>query len=75
MKRILILSTLLIILVSCKTTYVYKGTEDIVIDNTIVIPQCHHHYGDTNCIYIESWSFDYTDTLVIEVWKKRKTFK
>lgn len=24
---------------------------------------------------IESWSFDYTDTLVIEIWKKRKTFK
>jgi hypothetical protein len=74
MKKILFLAVLFI-LSSCKTVYVYKGSEKMVVNDTINVPGHHYHYGDSACIYIEPWEIHYTDTLIIEIWKTRKRLK
>jgi hypothetical protein len=78
MKIIIYTLTLLTLLSSCKVTeqYVFEGTETLVINDTITIPSHHFHYEDYKCdpycIYIESFSYTYTDTLFIEKFKCRK---
>ena len=67
---------------SCTVTesyYLTGKTEKIIVNDTIILPATHIHYEDIDCdkfcIYIEEWVCDYTDTLYVEVIKRKKKIR
>lgn len=67
-----------LLLVSCSSQKEVLYQDQVVINDTLVLPAIHDHVCDTNgcfCIYIEEFRMDYTDTLMFEYLVTKKEWR
>ena len=67
-----------ILLTSCTVTkknYLTGKTEILLINEYVIVPPTHIHFeggGHNNCSYMETWSYNYIDTIELEIIKTHR---